>query len=130
MCIEVYAIAAEPDKVSARRLSEVSGLRVRKRDRPFADSLHFSRESGCSCSLLGDDADWGAATWEFVPEVLDGIAKALETLHSEAKGFTFRAIWMGDEPKTEAHVQLKDVLRDVRANKIKNKHVYKVGRAG
>jgi hypothetical protein len=130
MCIRVFAVPAEPRKVSPRRLSYVSGLVVTKQNRPVKDALHFAKEPGCGCSLLSDKADWNSATWDLLPEVLEGLAKALEMLHVEAKGFTFQAIWIGDDVETEAHAPIKELLRDVRANRIKNKHVYRVGRAG
>lgn len=130
MCIEVSAVPTEPGRVSARRLADVSGLVVTKCGRPVPGSLHFAKERGCGCSLLGDSADWESATWDFAPEVLEGLARALETLHADAKGFSFQALWAGDEVETEAHVPLKEVLRDVRANRIRNKHVYRTGRAG
>jgi len=40
----------------------------------------ISEQGGCACSLLGDDADWGAATWAMRPEVLERLAKTLEIL--------------------------------------------------
>ena len=130
MCMEVFAVPVEANKVSARRLSDVSGLRVAKRDLPVKNAMHFSIDGGCSCSLLGESADWEAATWDLVPEILDGLARALETLHAQAGGFTFRALWIGEKAETEACVPLEEVLRDVRANRIRNKHAYKVERAG
>jgi hypothetical protein len=127
MCIEVFAVAAETGKISARRLSEVSGLVVTKKNRPMNDALHFSREPGCSCSLLSDAADPDGTTWALEPDVLEGLAKALSVIHSEAGGVTFQALWIGDTIATEERVPLKGLLRDVRANKVKNRHAYKVG---
>jgi hypothetical protein len=131
MCIEVFAVAAEAGKVSARRLSAISGLVVTKKNRPVKDALHFSRKPGCSCSLLSDTADWGRDTWALEPEVVEGLAAALSAIHEEAGGLSFQALWIGDKVATEECVPLKELLRDVRANKVKNRHVYRAGtRAG
>jgi hypothetical protein len=129
MCIEIYAVPAQDGKISPRRLSDISGLFVARSDRPVKSSLHFSKEKGCGCSLLGDDADPTRPTWELAPAVLEGLAVALEALHKEARGFIFQAIWIGDSVETEAQASLKELLRDVRGNRIRNKHVYKIGRA-
>ena len=130
MCVELYAVPAEPGRVSADRLSEVSGLVVAKSSRPVTGALHFSRDKGCGCSLLGDGADWNEPTGDLVPEALDGMARALSLLHKEAKGFTFQAIWIGDQAESESHVSLKELLRDVRQNRVRNKHVYAIGMSG
>lgn len=128
MCLEVIAVAGTPEKVSAQRLSTLSGLCVRKANRPVKGALHFSLEPGCSCSLLDASADWTQPTWRFSSDVLEGLAKAVATLADEAGGLQFQAIWMGEEPETEGQAPLKELLRDIRANRIKNKHVYRVGR--
>jgi len=131
MCIEIFAVAADAGKVSARRLSEISVLVVTKKNRPVKDALHFSREPGCSCSLLSDTSDSGGDTWALESEVVDGLAAALSAIHADAGGLTFQALWIGDKVATEERVPLKELLRDVRANRIKNRHVYQAGtRAG
>ena len=58
MCLELYAVPATEGHVGAERLERVSGLRVRKYHRPDTGAFHFSRDGGCSCSLMTDDADW------------------------------------------------------------------------
>jgi hypothetical protein len=128
MCVEIYAVPAERGKVSARILSEHSGLTVTKA-RSGSGAFCFSRDKGCGCSLLGQDADWRQPMWKLEPEVLESLAKALELLDREAGGLTFQAIWMGDRPETESRTPLKDLVKAVRANEIRNKHVYKCGRA-
>jgi len=71
MCLELIAVPAAPDRVSAKRLSTVSGLAVRKTDRPIKGALHFALDPGCSCSLLAESADWNQATWDLAPAVLE-----------------------------------------------------------
>jgi hypothetical protein len=130
MCLELVAIPDEAGLVSADALSKVSGLTVTKSHHPCAGSLHFSRGGGCACSLLSDNADWNNPTWDLDPQVLDGLAKAVTLLGERVSGFVFQAIWMGDEPETTDRVRLEQLLRDIRANAVRNKHVYRIGRAG
>jgi hypothetical protein len=77
---------------------------------------------------MSEDADWNAPTWSFDPAALDGLAKALRVLHDEASGFSFQAIWIGDQPETRDRVPLREVIADVLNNRIRNKHVYLVGK--
>src|ERR1043166_8696952 len=107
MCVEVYAVPTELGRVSIDRLSKVSGLSVKKRRWPVDNSIHFALEPGCSCSLLTDNADWNKPTWDIVQKARDGLCEALKLLHSEARGFTFQAIWIGDKPESEELVPLK-----------------------
>lgn len=128
MCLELYAVPAVAERVSAERLERVSGLRVRKQRRPVDGALHFSRDGGCSCSLMADDADWNASEWALEPSILTGLAAAIQVIYDEAGGFTLQAVWIGDEPNARERVALRDVLKDVRANRVKNKFVYVVGK--
>ena len=126
MCLEVYIVPAKPNKVSAERLSRVSGLRIVT---TADEKLHVSVDGGCSCSLMNDSADWNNPTWDFDSFVLPGIAEALRLLARDADGFTLQATWIGDRLESRAHVPLPDVVADVLANRIKNKHLYIVGNA-
>ena len=128
MCLELYAVPATEGHIGAERLARVSGLRVRKHHSPGAGAFHFSRDGGCSCSLMTDAADWKAPVWALAPDVLAGLAAALQLLHEEAGGFTFQATWIGDTPEAQERVALRDVLNDVRENRVKNKFVYVVGK--
>lgn len=129
MCLEVLVAPAASNKVSAERLSEASGLRIVKTRWPTAGFMHLSVDGGCSCSLMTDNADWNSPTWEFQPSVLEGIAAALRLLAKDAEGFTFQALWIGDEIESRQRVPLRDVIDDVLENKIKNKHLYIIGKA-
>jgi len=128
MCFELVVIPAEPDQISARTLSVVSGLTVTQSHRPVENSFHFARGRGCSCSLLADEADWNHPTWILDPQTLEGLAKAVEAIADRASGLTFQAIWIGETAETEGRVRLKELLRDIRSNAIRNKHVYRVGK--
>jgi hypothetical protein len=129
MCLELLAIPTEQGRMSAESLSKLSGLTVTRTSRPVSGAFLFSREPGCSCSLLSDDADWNNPTWALEPDVLEGLAKAVEAIADQAKGLTFQAIWIGERPATRSRVQLKQLLRDIRGNAVRNKHVYVVGAA-
>lgn len=120
-------VPAIPNKVSADRLSKASGLHVAKQRHPVPGSLHVSVDGGCSCSLMSEDADWNAPVWSLDPAVLEGLAQALRLLNDESGGFSFQALWIGDEPETRTRVPLRVLLADVANNRIRNKHVYIVG---
>jgi hypothetical protein len=130
MCLELVVIPAAEGEISADTLAKVSGLTVTKSKRPTRGAFHFSRERGCSCSLLTDATDWTKPTWALEPQVLEGLAKAVELIADRAKGLAFQALWIGDKPESEERVPLKQLLRDIRGNTIRNKHVYLVGKAG
>ncbi|WP_282000295.1 hypothetical protein [Geotalea uraniireducens] len=75
---------------------------------------------------MSDNADWNEPVWELEPEILEPLAKALQVLGEEAGGFTFQAIWMGDKPETSSESTLPEILKEIRNNQVKNKHVYRV----
>ena len=129
MCLELTVVPSVTGAVSADTLSELSGRTVTKSMTHVATAFYFAREPGCSCSMLGDDADWDSSTWAFDPAVLEGLARAVKEVAARAKGLTFEALWMGYPFETQEHVPLKQLLRDIRSNAIKNKHRYVVGSA-
>ena len=128
MCLELYAVPAEHGLVSAQRLSRASGLHVEKVSKPVKGAFWFSVDGGCSCSLMAEDADWNEPTWKLQPSVLERLAAAIQLLADEANSFSFQALWAGDRPKSESRVSVRELLRDVRANAVRNGHVYIVGR--
>jgi hypothetical protein len=76
---------------------------------------------------MSDNADWSAPIWTLDRTILEGLASALRLLSDEAGGFTFQALWIGDEPETRSRVQVRDLVADVENNRVRNKHVYIVG---
>ena len=133
MCLEIIAEIAPdaPARVSAERLSEVSGLSVRKVRRQPRGALHFSQQPGCSCDLMTDSADWNAATWDLTPRALDGLERAVTVLVRDARRFTFLAHWLGgDEPPTVAAVSGQELLREIRDNRVRKNVLYQIGGAG
>ena len=60
MCLEIIAVISPTSttRVSADRLSKISGLAVSATKRKGMSALHFSVSGGCSCEFLSDDSDW------------------------------------------------------------------------
>src|SRR5262245_51687340 len=131
MCLEVIAeIDADVrTRVGAERLAEASGLSVTKLRRGSPGALHFSENRGCSCDLMTESADWNAATWDLTPRAVEGLERAVALLVREARRFTFLAHWLGggDEPPTVVDVSGKELLREIRENKVRNNVVYRIG---
>ncbi len=126
MCLEFYVIPTTQNKVSAERVARASGLSVKKVNKPIKGALHFSRGGGCSCSLLSDNAGWSKPVWSLESEILEGLSSALEVLGKEAGGFTLRALWIGDDVETESELSLSEMLDEIRGNRVRNRHTYKV----
>ena len=129
MCLEVIAVPAEPDQVSAPALADVSGSMVTKSRRSKRNAFQFTREPGCSCSLLGYEADWNDPVWALDPQVLVGLAKAVELIADRTNGVRFQALWIGEAPDTQDRLPLGQLLQAIQTNAIRNKHVYLVGKA-
>ena len=129
MCLQLFVVLGEKNRVSAERLANVSGLRVEKLKVPVKGALWFSVDGGCSCSLMAGNADWNDAIWKLNPAVLPGLAAAVDLLIKEVKSFTFQAYWAGDKPKKEIRVAGRDLLRDIRNNAIRNGERYAIGRS-
>ena len=129
MCLEVIAVPAKRSLVSPERLSALSGLCVRKASDGVPAAFHLALEPGCSCSLLGEAADWERPTWDFSPAGRNGLAKAVSAIAELADGLEFSATWIGEQPLTRERTRLSELLEDIRENKVRNRHVYVVGRA-
>jgi hypothetical protein len=85
---------------------------------------------GCACSMLTDEADWNAPTWDIRKEVLSDLALALLFISEQASsGYTFEAIWAGDKPERNLEVSLNELLEIVQKNQIGTKSRYIVGAA-
>lgn len=125
MCLFVFAIPSKPGTVSADDLAAASGLFVSEKGEP-PHSLWLSAEGGCGCSMLTDSADFSDEFWAFEEAVLPAVATALEVLARRGGAFTFEAIWAGDATESEGEISLGALLDDVRANRIRNAHVYRV----
>jgi hypothetical protein len=129
MCLEVYAVATT-NRVGDEKLAKVSRLWVKKRNKPTKGAFYFSKDGGCSCSLMAESADWNNPIWDLDPDILDGLTKAIKLLGEESDGFTFQALWIGDKVESKANISLQGLLTDIKTNKVKNKHIYVVGKVG
>ena len=59
----------------------------------------FEVGEGCACSMLTDNADWNAVTWEFQPTLLSDLASTLAFISERApNGFAVEAVWIGESP--------------------------------
>jgi cytochrome c5 len=68
---------------------------------------------GCACSMLHDDADWGAPTWRMRLEVLPRLASTLAKIREHtSEPFTFQALWVGDDVSHERQLSVAE-LRDI-----------------
>jgi hypothetical protein len=99
MCLEVIATIAPNAKarISARRLSELSGLTISSCRFEEKPGLHFSVSGGCSCEFLSDDAEFEAASWSLAAAHLAALTKAVAALSSECEHFSLVAHWLNGE---------------------------------
>lgn len=120
-----------PARVSAQRLSKVSGLCVQKvKVSGGGSALHFSTTGDCSCGLLAKKFEIDAPTWKLDEEYLPALAKAMELLGKESKKFRMVAKFLGGEvEETQISVELEELLDDLRNNRIRNNVVYTVSSA-
>jgi hypothetical protein len=85
---------------------------------------------GCACSMLTDEADWNAQTWDIRKEVLPDLALALLFISERAlNGYKIEAIWAGDKPEKDIEVSLNELLEIVQKNQIGTKARYIVAAA-
>lgn len=80
---------------------------------------------GCACSMLTDDADWNASTWEFQPALLPLLASTLAFISERAPhGFLVEAVWAGDKRQEILEVSRDELLDIVRRNSMATKATY------
>ncbi|MGB7922362.1 MAG: hypothetical protein WCF57_03880 [Pyrinomonadaceae bacterium] len=79
----------------------------------------------CACSMLTDEANWNAPTWDIRKEVLPELALALLFISERASnGYTFEAIWAGDKPEKNLEVSLNEMIEIAQKNRIGTKARY------
>ncbi len=123
MCLSLTATPNTRNVVGADRLSRLTGLTVVKRE----GALHFSYGGGtCGCPLLTDNCEPSADTWDFIPAVVPGLETAFTVLAHEAYGFSLLAAWAGDDPESESVLSLPELLTELRTNRIRSAHLYRV----
>lgn len=105
--------------VSARN----AGKLFRKKE-PF---LVICPDGSCACSLLTDQADWGADTWDMDPDLLPKLAVTIEELSRHATlPMTVEALWVGDEPLKRVQLTLNAFLDIVRTGRLGTRTAYDV----
>lgn len=128
MCLEITAVISPKAKnrLTAGRLSELSGLCISSKKTVGGETFHFSVTGGCSCEFLSGAADSKAPTWALEAKHLPALAKAIEIL-APSGSFTFLARWMGGERQRETVKISKSALVGlVRKNRVGNNVLYTV----
>ncbi len=127
MCLYLV-VEISPDasaKVSARRLSKVSGLRVKKLKSVEGEVLHFSTDGGCSCGFLADDFVIDAPVWKLDDAHMPALVNAIELLGSESQIFRMTGTWLGEDfEETEVDVTLEELLNEIKNKGIRNSVCY------
>lgn len=130
MCLEIIASIA-PDarsRVSADRLSRITGLTVSSRNVSGTSCLHFSVTGGCSCEFLSDDAEFESETWALSPARLSALSQAVFTLSEECSKFSFIAHWLnGERPRRIEAITGAALATLVSENKVGNNVLYVAG---
>ena len=90
----------------------------------------ISEDGMCACSLLTDEADWNAESWAMRPEVLEPLARTLETLVSQGPArLAVQTLWAGDGPATERPVTAHDLAATAREGRLGTRIRYVIERA-
>ena len=131
MCLEIIATIAPNAKgrISAKRLSELSGLSVTSCKMDGVSALHFAVTGGCSCEFLSDDADFEGETWALASVHLPALAHAVSILAKESGRFSFIARWMnGERQRRTEKIRSAKLVKIVEENRIGNNVLYESAR--
>lgn len=127
MCLDITATIA-PDakaRISAKRLSGLSGLHVASCKIDGLPALHFSVTGGCSCEFLSDNAEFESETWTLDPDHLPALAQALSILAKETRRFSFVARWLnGERPRRTEKIRGAQLVKLVTENRVGNNVLY------
>lgn len=130
MCLEMTAsIAADAKgRVSAERLSQITGLSVSSGKADGRPVLHFAVTGGCSCEFLSDDAEFECETWALSAPHLPALSEAVSLLHLECDKFSFIAHWLGGQPPARTqNISGAALAKLMVNNELGNNIVYVVG---
>ncbi len=131
MCLEIIATISPSSKtrVSAKRLSKVSGLVISSTKSEGRSSLHFSLSGGCSCEFLAEKYYPENPLWNLAPSHLFRLADAVEFLGKNTEGFSLLVHWLnGEVQRTESDITLQDLLKAIKDNCIGNNVLYHIGK--
>ena len=129
MCLWLTVRAPESgrrDLEAAMRMMPPSGLCVRlarpplwpwARDRDA--KLLISKDGGCACSMLSEDADWDAEVWAMKAGLLEQLARTLSALAEHGpKGMAVEALWQGEKPERRENVTAEELAALARNSRL------------
>jgi hypothetical protein len=139
MCLLIWIEAEAADRaslVTAAHAASEFGLQVdvaRASRWPWARSkpvrATISEGGGCACGMLSDDAAWNAETSAMRADIVEPLARTLETLLSLGPGrLTVAALWVGERPQQQLDVTPAELTRLVRTTGLRTKTRYVVNR--
>jgi len=125
---------ARLEEVVARAPSD--GLRVELLHAPIwpwarrHDAVaRVSEQGGCACSLLAEDADWGAEAWSMRPEILEPLARTLSALaEAGPEGMIVEALWQGETPEREQSITAAELAGLARRSQLGTRTRYLLSR--
>jgi hypothetical protein len=126
VCFQLTVIghAHEPLEISG---NEILTFRVQKKWLDKRLFVYLSEDGSCACSLLSEGADWNEPVWKLRGEILPRLAATLGSLHGKFEGgFTFEALWLGDQIKQQAKVSIDELVGIINENRIANFNCYSV----
>ena len=130
MCLEITA-SIPPDakgRVSAARLSQLSGLCVSSRKVNGHPGLHFAVTGGCSCEFLSDEAEFESEMWALSTAHLPALSQAVSLLSQECKNFSLVAHWLGGERMAKTQkISGAALAKLIAENRLGNNVVYVAG---
>lgn len=131
MCLQMIAAISSTarGRISAERLSKITGLAVSSRKVGDKPVLHFAVTGGCSCEFLSNDAEFESETWTLADTQLSALALAISSLAKECKSFSFLAHWLnGERPRQTQAISSSSLVKLVRENKVGNNVLYVIGK--
>ena len=129
MCLEliIKPTNQSKSKIGPDRLSQVTGLRVRKVRNDLESCLHFSSSGACSCDLLLKGKAQEEDTFTLDPLHLKPLVTAVDLIGKEKIGFMFRALWLNETPAPPQRIKLAELKKMIEANQIKRNVPFIVG---
>ena len=117
MClfIEVFALEAADPSSSAIRAEPSTRLFISA----MGDQIAVSRDGGCACDLLSDEAGWDDRELHLRQDVREPFARQIAKVAERFPfGFILQAGWAGDSITKEASITVNDITRLARSNRL------------
>ena len=129
MCLELVIKQSNQSKIKIGpdRLSQITGLHVRKVNNDLGSCLHFSLSGACSCDFLSKGKAQEQDTWELDPSYLKPLIAAVDLFGKEKIGFLFRALWLNETPAPPHKIKLAELKKMIESNRIKRNVPFIVG---